>query len=268
MRFLITGSGSSLAQEVNRRLSLKGHDVRLVGRNTSPKFELEDPADCMKKTFRESHVMIHFAHSFEKQIDLDVNQTAAEEIIEASKYLNIKRIIFISSESASKDSKSKYGQSKFRTEKTFLTSEKTVVLRLGIIPDENIESPFTLVRKFVQNFKFLIFPSVYKKIFRVTNLEDVVEAIEIVCDKDIYGGPFCCSKDNRLISILEILKSNGMEPKFVISIPIKAIILLAYSCRKLRLYHRLFDSIISISTDPEECKTIFSLGNDPEYRLH
>lgn len=256
MRYLITGKSSKFAQEASRVIALKGHEVTLIGQSSCPPFTLENPEESIASFINETDYLIHFAHSFEKQTLDDVNAVGAAKIIDLCSGTKIKKLIYISSDSASRESMSHYGQSKFRTENVFLQSDKSLVLRVGIVLDKSVPSPFQLIKRFVKSTKTLVFPSPRFPLFRTATVDRVVEVILKACENDIVGGPFTTSTDIRLESIQQVLSETGITPIRILPIPLKILIPLAYTGRKLGFFRRYCDSVLSVVTVPEECRTI------------
>jgi len=256
MNFLITGSSSILTQEIARMILLNGHGVTLVGRSTTPSFNLENPEEGLKQHLNNNEYLIHFAHSFKAQSKYDINEEAAERIIECCQGTGIKKIIYISSDSASITSQSRYGQSKFRTERVFLKSDKSLVLRLGIILDDSVPSPFKFVKKVVYITRILAFPSPSIALFRITSVRQVTGVILRACLEEISGGPYSTAIDERLMTIKQVLVESGVKPKWIVPIPTKIFFPLVNLIGNLGLLRRKCDSLLSISTTPETSPTI------------
>lgn len=256
MKFLITGSSSMLAQEVSKAISSKGFDVTLIGRKSDPAFTLENPEDSLKYFVDEIDCVIHFAHSFESYQSSDINVTGAQKIVKTCEGTQVKRIIYISSDSASRISKSHYGQSKYKTERVFLESDISLVLRIGVVLDDSIPSPFLRVKRFVVRRRILFFPSADRPIFRTTTVVEIANSVVDACKSGKVGGPYTPTENIRLMSILEVLNLTDTKPLHVLSIPIGVVYPLASIGREMRIFKRQFDSLISLTTPPDDCKII------------
>ncbi|MEN9325041.1 MAG: hypothetical protein RL414_795 [Actinomycetota bacterium] len=253
MRYLISGASSSLAKTIALELEIRGHATTLVGRNSQPRFDFLNLGESLPFLFDSHDVFLHFAHSFEMQVAPDLNEQAALEITKLiqGKNSTVKKCIYISSDSASAVAKSDYGKSKFRTERVFLNSEKCAVIRLGIINDVNVESPYKKVRDFVEKFGVLPFPNPKKRIFTVTRIKVIVENIEKIVRMNLIGGPYKDEASSTVKSILEILESDGVKPKIVLRIPKICLRFLIFVGGRFKFTRRIADSMISILTEPE-----------------
>ena len=258
MKFLISGASSKFAQVVGSELSIIGHDVTIIGRDTSPSFSLENPELSLSPLLESHDVFIHFAHSFENQEDPDLNASSAMKIssIINMASTNFKKCIYISSDSANLRSLSAYGKSKYRAERYFLKSDRSVVLRIGIILDESIASPFHILQKIVGFTKVLIFPKPDRLIFSVTNIEEILNCIMQLTSDGRAGGPFGIRSYSERLSIRGVLKKAGTEPKIVISFPLKITQILCSIVDKSKTLGRPADSILSILIEPEQIEGI------------
>lgn len=257
MKLLLTGMSSSFTQEVSKSLESKGCNVTLIGRLSRPAFTLENPEISLRKYLSKDVCLVHFAHSFESQSTEDINPISARKIIECCEEMGVKRAIYISSDSASAVSKSHYGQSKYRTERVFMESSLSTVLRIGVITNDSVPSPYRSLKSLVKFTNTLIFPSLDEKIFRTSSVDDVAEGILKIYSQDISGGPYTSSRENSFYSLREILFKEKISPIFRISLPIALIYRLALVGRKIRFIERKCDSMISLVTIPEECTSIF-----------
>jgi len=257
MNFLITGKNSVFAQSVGENLALRGHEVTLLGRTTIPIFDLENINSEFEKILESNEYLIHFAHSFTKQTNNDLNVIASQNLVKILSKSQIKKCIFISSDSASKNAKSTYGRSKFNSELEFLSSNKSLILRVGIILDENIPSPFRKILRFTRATRILVAPSARKRIFRTTTIEEITESILSGIARDLIGGPFISTRNSDLKSTKQIVNECGIYPALVVSVPMRAIKFFAGVGKKLKWQTRILDSAVSISTPTENCESIF-----------
>ena len=256
MKFLFTGAGSILAVALADSLVAHGHQVRLIGRSSDPAFTLENPQTSLKDLLNQNDFLVHFAHSFKKQIYPDINESSARHIIRMCDESKIKKCVYISSDSASKISKSHYGQSKYRTEQVFLTSKKSIVLRVGVISDQNIPSPFTQLIEFTRKTGFLIFPQIHKQRFTTISVEELAKNLIYACINDFAGGPYSACSTPILKSVSEILFENGVKPRVSISLPVSAVTSLGYIGRTVGIFRREFDSASSLITPPDESPSL------------
>ena len=258
MKYLISGASSSLAKEIARELTARGHEITLVGRKSLPTFDFLSLEESLPTLFENHDVFLHLAHSFEMQTSPDLNQEASRQITHFLSQPNsvIKRCIFISSESASAIAKSEYGRSKYRTEQVFLKSKQSTVLRVGIIDDANVHSPYIKLKSVVKRTGILAFPNLRRKIFTVTTVRDISENIEKIVAMDLVGGPFCNKSSQFKRSILEVLEGDNIKIKLSLNIPIKVIEPLILGGKRLFFTKRISDSLSSILTEAEICQEI------------
>ena len=253
MKYLISGASSTLTKAISTELINRGRLVTLIGRETPFSFELENPENNLRQLLESHDIFLHLAHSFENQVRPDLNESAARKIVPLLDLptSKVNKCIFISSESSSAHAKSHYGQSKYRTEQAFLKSHKTVIVRIGIIDDENIISPFSKLKKIVGKFGVLLFPLPKRMIFTITNVKEIVDNLEKITQVDLVGGPYSNKSQSDRTSILTILEDKGMKPRIIISIPLWFTHAICYVGRKFNSTQRLTDSLYSIVVEPE-----------------
>lgn len=254
MKFLISGGSSLFAQAVAHSLVLQGNEVSLISRKTQIPFQLESPDQCLQQHLGFYDFFLHFAHSFESQSKPDLNEKAARKILLATENSDIKKCVYISSDSASQNTKSMYGQSKYRTEKIFLPSKKWVVLRIGIIVDDTIPSPYQLLRKFVKTTRILISPNPNRENFSTSTIKQIVQSLVYSCKSDLTGGPFSVQPNPKLFSLLSLLEQQGIKPKIILKVPDFVAILFWSIGRRFKITRRIVDSIISMLFDREQIR--------------
>lgn len=254
MKFLVSGASSTLAQKIGRQLTSAGHEVKIIGRGTSPEFNLEDPSKDVLELFQYYEAFIHLAHSHQKQETLDINELAAMKITSMLNEpgVSLGTCIYISSDSANASSKSYYGKSKYRTERVFLESNKCSVLRLGVITDSDVKSPYQLVKKITTSFGVLIFPKPHSEIFSMTNVDDIVKSLIHISENKITGGPFRIGEGISRESMLSILRKDNVKLKVAFGIPYPLINIFCFFGKKINRLNRITDSLLSIQVRPEE----------------
>ena len=245
MKYLISGASSAFCQAIAEELVLQGNNVSMIGRTTKIPFYLENPEQCLEQLLDSSDYFLHFAHSFDSQTKPDLNEIAARKILAITKKSHVKKCIYISSESASPYTKSSYGQSKYRTERIFLPSKKWVVIRIGVIENETIPSPYQLVSKLVKLTRVLIIPNPYRPNLTVTNVNQVARSVVYACRSKLTGGPFSVQRSSELISIVDLLQKKGINPKLVLRVPDVVAFSLWSIGKRIRRTRRISDSIMS-----------------------
>ena len=258
MKFLISGASSDFSRAIGDQLSSAGHFVTMVGRTTKPEFDLEDPNSSLPKLFTSHDVFLHFAHSFEKQEDPDLNLNAAIQIVNLleKSESKVRKCIYISSDSANLRAKSMYGRSKFRTENVFLKSRKSAVLRVGIIIDENVSSPYQKVKRLAKLTRILIFPSPNKEIFTSVTIECIVRSILDISEKNVSGGPYGPKERTNRKSLVSILKDDGVNLMLIIGVPSGIVRLTCLLGTAIPTLNRVADSLLSIQVEPEEIQRL------------
>jgi dTDP-4-dehydrorhamnose reductase len=258
MKYLISGASSELAQAIATNLVSRGHLTTLIGRNTETKFHLESAEVDLPILLETHEVFLHFAHSYEFQDAPDLNELSAHKIV---KLLNdpkakVKKSVYISTDSASAKAISQYGKSKYRTENVFLSSNKCIVIRLGIVVDENLPSPFQILRNVVKTAKILVFPNLKSPNFTCTNISEVTDQLEMISTSNSVGGPFSVKSIPQRLTIIEILRSTGVDPKISIGFPITFTNAICVIAKKFKLTRKVADSISSILVEPEQIRGI------------
>lgn len=132
---VITGAGGFIGTALIKNLSKNYHVVALT--HAIPKvqeFGVEYlPYDLLNSEpallFNTADFIIHCAYSPLSEI---ANIKGAQKIIEQARQLNVKQIIFLSSFSASADSSSNYGKSKYNIEQ-LLNSNSNLIIRAGLV---------------------------------------------------------------------------------------------------------------------------------------
>jgi hypothetical protein len=254
MKFLISGASSNLSRKIGQQLKSLGHDVKMIGRGTSPEFNLDKPTEDLLELFKAYEIFIHLAHSHRPRENLDVNEFAAQEITRMvdSPQVSIKCCIYISSDSANVNAKSTYGKSKYKTERVFLESKKGSVLRLGVITDEDVKSPYQSVKKFSNFLGFLIFPQPHLDIFTRTNVKNIVETIVYISENQITGGPYAPGESLNRESMVSLLRKDEVKLRKIIGIPSSLINMFCFFGKRIPGLNRISDSLLSIQVPPEE----------------
>ena len=120
-----------------------------------------------------------------------------------------------------------------------MTTTNCAVIRLGIIEDLSVSSPYKKVRNFVEKFGILFFPDPHKKIFTKTRVKVIADNIEIIVSMDLDGGPYKDKASATTKSILEILESDRVKPKLVLRIPTIGLIFITLVGRKFKVTRRI-----------------------------
>jgi hypothetical protein len=243
MKILISGASSKFAQKSAKILGSKGHNVKLVGRNTNPSFNLGNVHES-SSLLQDVDVFLHFAHSNSENMDHDLNQIAADQLIQLTEKFRGLKSIYISSDSASSKAKSSYGTSKYRTERIFLRSFSWRVTRVGVILDEDIDSPYQMLKRFVKKARILIFPLAHDQRYTTVTCEEFVENCLQSLQNENFGGilSFCGSSRKSIISILA---DEGLRPHLVIALPNFVVLFACKFTGRIPKLSRISDSALS-----------------------
>ena len=254
MKFLISGASSAFAKEIAKRLTKHGAEVTLMGRDTKPSFNLENPSANLSEFFNNHDIFLHFAHSFEFQENPDLNEKSAMEILRIidNPGIRLKKCIYISSDSANAKAISEYGKSKFRSERIFLNSEKCVVLRIGIVLDEAVPSAYQMLKKIVKISRILFLPNPNKEIFRTHTLDGITEGLLYISQRDISGGPYTVNTEDARKSVATILHEDNVKYWRLLDLPVYVTKLLIFFGKRIRVLRRFSDSIQTTFIELEE----------------
>ena len=167
MKILVSGHTSAIGNKFVTYALSQGHDVELLGSNLHGGWRL---GECLPKGLA-SEGLVHFAHDrsrspgdIAKDIQLMFDDFEGHSVL-------------ISTLSAHKKSKSRYGKSKFIAEDLFLR-QGGAVLKSGLIVDD-IENRFmTLLENLSGRFPVVFLPFRGKSNFYFTNSLSLVREIE------------------------------------------------------------------------------------------
>ena len=197
-RILITGSNglisSNLICYLNNK-NLKTFHTSHNKNNSSIYFDLNNKAKLQNSNFPYFNILIHCAYqrsqNFEKE--KNINFLGSKLVFDLAKEFNAK-IIYISSMSASKKSKSNYGKIKYLIEK-LLINYNAIILRPGLVIDKNSNKGiYDGLQKLIKTYPFLIFPTGLNK------------------------KQFLCNIENYAIKFIQFYYMKITKPKFIILI--------------------------------------------------
>jgi hypothetical protein len=137
-----------------------------------------------------------------------------------------------------------------------MRSKICTVIRLGVILDRNVDSPYQKLKSVVAKIRVLPFPSPYKRSFTSTTVERITNNLEKIVRDDICGGPLNNEDFGTRKSIVELLREDGIQIKIVVSIPKNMIHLMSSAGRRFSLTRRMADSLSSLLTEPDSAKEI------------
>jgi uncharacterized protein YbjT (DUF2867 family) len=261
---LLTGASGRLGKELEGDLVKRGYHVRGASRRTSPRFDLGLPIPS--ELFNGIEIVIHAAYDFssgEKFLKANVNLEGAESLVSTGIASGVKHFILISSDSANGNARSSYAKNKYEIKQIFLKSKMATVLRIGLIGGDNPIGPFAALCTNAAKRPFILLPRANAKIYSLTNISEICEAVNEVLIGVPLGGPFTISKNAESVSLRDSIEQ--MIKRNVRSISIAARILFRFikflKMTNMNLKVRS-DSIKSIFITRKVVKTIWEELHD------
>ena len=166
MKILVTGSNSKIGTHLTKKLHASGNEIIAFGGKSSKIWKLGEgiPENS------QADVLIHLAH--DRNFSVEDNVNANQEI--CSSFAGPK--IFLSSLSAHRQSESKYGISKFESERVFLNYNSSI-LRAGIVYGKDVGGIFEKLNKIVKFFPVIPLPYRGNDLFYTSQIDDLVDEI-------------------------------------------------------------------------------------------
>ena len=222
-KILITGSNglisSNLISYLNNKNLITFHTSQ--NKNNSPiYFDLDNKTKLQKSNFPYFDILIHCAYQRSQNLEKEknINFLGSKLIFDLAKQFNAK-IIYISSMSASKKSKSNYGKIKYLIEKLSI-NYNAITVRPGLVFDKNSNKGiYGGLQKFIITYPFLIFPKGLNKKQFLCNIEELCDKIyQILLSENsktkIYN--FHSSESLTLKEICEkIMRENNKKIIFI-----------------------------------------------------
>jgi len=203
----MTGSTSELGRMLSKILEDQNHVVIGVGRDSHPSYNLEKVIE--PSIFSEIDAIIHLAYDrtpanmFRAS---KVNVEGTNLLADASFACGIKRFVYVSTESASVNSKSIYGKTKYDTEIAIQNIPNVVIMRLGTILGKNPMGPITKVLRYTtSNHRYLFVPKFWdkEKFFFITTHGELHHGILLALQAN-SGPVISCRLDDRPRSFHEL----------------------------------------------------------------
>lgn len=258
MRILITGSSSWIGKELTQRLKANGNDVIEIGGSKSGIWKLGQ--DWPNSLYGD--VLIHLAH--DRKFDREENLLAVEKIVKGFQG----HVIFLSSLSAHSQSKSIYGQSKFRSEELIINSGGTVI-RAGVVFGDKKNGIYQTICTLLERLPIIPMPYMGNSRLFVTNINDLCDEIAIQANlkrnEVIFGAhvwPLTFEFLMKRISKRENLKTPKMFglPSFILDgflIPLK----------RLGVWNSTFDSLLSLSREISSSELSYLKASSVRFRM-
>jgi nucleoside-diphosphate-sugar epimerase len=218
-KIIITGANGYLGKIITEHLrENKLNCIELV-RNPinvpSYKFELNKPIHNEDIIFKNTDFLIHLAYDFGANISLkkslQINVEGSRQLFDMVYKYNV-RIIYISSITASKDSKSNYGKSKYETEQILNASDcENYILRPGFVYGEKKGGIAATLHNII---KFPVVPLVGGASYcYLTNYKNILQLIESIIDgkQEHYINKPLFAANSKAYTLKEVLKMMGAK---------------------------------------------------------
>ena len=204
----MTGSTSELGRNLNKILEDQNHVVITVGRDSYPSYNLEQTIDS--SIFSGIDAIIHLAYDRTSANVLRTNKInvgGTSLLADTSFTFGIKRFIYVSTESASVNSKSVYGKTKYDTEIAIQNIPNVVIMRIGTILGKDPMGPITKILRYATSkHKYLLVPKFWDKpkFFFITTHVELRQGILSALQTN--SGPIIsCRLDDRPRSFHELV---------------------------------------------------------------
>ena len=221
MRILVTGATSEFGSKLMEYFSNRSDFTFVPSHSTVPYFRLEDemPSDyCVGY-----QAIIHLAFARSPKINQtlkEINKLGTSRLLEQAINSKVKHFILISSDSASENALSTYGQTKYEAETIVLSSDIGTVLRVGLIGGASPLGPFQKILKLAETLKFLPLPRPDFPNFTLTSIEEVGAVLLKVLNSLPVGGPFAVSGIKRAVTLREAISFSLKTSVLIVPLPI------------------------------------------------
>ncbi len=244
IKIFVTGASGYLGTNLVRKLNQKGYFIKALVRNVNKAEALKSKnvkviigdiinINSYEKELKDVDVIYHLAAIIgnnNKELNFLVHVEAVKKLIEAAKKNNVKRIIYVSTISASYLKRSHYAESKLQAEKLFFNSGiPTTIIRPNLIigrKSPQLEKISTMV-------KLPLIPVVGsgKKLIQPINVEQLSEVlIKLLENKNFINHTISISGSEKITfnQFLDIISKNIIgKTKFKLHLPIFACSILA-----------------------------------------
>ncbi|MEA1031750.1 sugar nucleotide-binding protein [Pseudomonas sp. N-137] len=254
MKLLITGATGYIGERLARLAFREGHTVYSASRKQTDTHYYWLPFDLKKPTLDipdETRALVHLAAdtTHNKNISSETEVQAARELIRNSALTNTK-LIFISSQTASPDAPTSYGQTKWRIEQDVIATGG-VVIRPGQVYGGYERGLFGVLSSLVRRFP-LIPALIPTPLIQPIHVDDLAVAILTVAAREDIRGEIFCLGSVRPISFSAFLESIATNRLNVLRIaaplPVPLITLARAMLGKRRTAQLGLDRLLSLLT--------------------
>ena len=248
MRIAITGGTSGIGLRLIEKLNESGYETITLGRRGSRIWQLGDvfPQNL------EVDVLIHLAH--DRKLSIAENVAAARLLCDS--FTGEK--IFLSSLSAHRNSRSKYGKSKYEIEKIF-TESKGSSLRAGIVYGSKVGGIFTQLETLLGKSRIMLVPYRGIPTLLTTHIDDLISEIISMLSRTSSDTVFAAnSYPISLNELLRQISSNTGPKQYFVALPRQPLNVLLGLLVHLAPNFPMADSLLSLSStvDYEELSSL------------
>ena len=226
-KILITGSNGFISKNLKNYLLLKKYKVNNTNRieGDISFFDLKDNS-YSKNKLPKFDILIHLAYlrSSSYLLEKKYNFHGSKNIFNIAKNFNAK-IIYISSQSASQNSKSNYGKIKYEIEQ--LSNEYNAnIIRPGLVYDLNTDlGLYGRISILVKKMPFLLVPNGLKKKINLCNIDTLFSKINdlIISENDYKKITLYEDQKYTLEALIKKIAEINNKKIFIIPINYKII---------------------------------------------
>jgi NADH dehydrogenase len=211
-RIAVTGGNGYVGSAVCNRIIDQGHELLLLSRsrplNIAPElyqyisYDLEKmlPLDVLTGV----DCLIHLAHEMEDTEDLKINEGATRALLDAGRHVDGLKFIYVSSQSASADAPTLYGQIKYQIE-SLCEGPSEFIVRPGFVYGGAPQGAYGLLVQILEHAP--IFPVIgLNTQIQPIHVDDLCQALMTIIEGQVASKTFNIA-ENESISFRSFLKS-------------------------------------------------------------
>ena len=265
MHILITGGNGSLGVKLIEKINLEGKILRILSRNDNEKINRKDnriyyvrgdllDEDSLIEATKDIDLVIHMAgitHTNRPSEYYEVNVRGTEKLVEACKKNNVKKIIHVSSRTASLAG-GDYAISKLFSEDIIKKSGLNwIILKLAEVYGIGCKGGINQLINFVQKYHFAPVIGSGDYTMSPVYISDAVNSILSSMGSDIYGKTYVIAgpEKNTYKEIINKISNYTGTTIFKIHIPIFLLNVLAHLSSIFRLNLIVRDQIPRLLCD-------------------